>query len=73
MSGQTHTPHDIFCHTCGLHIIDPLWEAFHCFYCLDWFCEVCAAAHFGQTREQWQAEHPASQVSPAIAEFTETP
>lgn len=30
--------------------------AFRCYYCGFWFCEACAAVHFGKTRAEHLAE-----------------
>lgn len=29
----------------------PLYAAIKCYYCGQWFCESCAAEHFGESRE----------------------
>ncbi|MCX6896286.1 MAG: hypothetical protein NTZ16_12475 [Verrucomicrobia bacterium] len=35
----------------GLEI--PLWKAIKCLYCGFYFCEACAAKHFGKTRKEF--------------------
>jgi len=39
---------------CGRKI--PLRFAFKCFYCGKYFCDFCAAIHFGKTREKYEAD-----------------
>ena len=31
-------------------------KMYKCLYCGEWMCEICAEAHFGKTREQYNAE-----------------
>jgi hypothetical protein len=39
---------------CGKNVL--LKEAYKCYYCEEYFCEDCAAIHFGKTREQYEAD-----------------
>ena len=45
--------------SCGklIHVKD----AYRCYYCDKYFCEVCAPEHFGMTREQYEAGKVAAQ------------
>lgn len=38
---------------CGETI--PLWRAYKCLYCGEWFCLACGERHFGMTRAEWNA------------------
>lgn len=31
----------------------PLWAAVRCYYCGQFYCEACAAEHFGKSREEY--------------------
>jgi hypothetical protein len=42
--------------TCGCGRRIPLRFAYRCYYCFEYFCEDCAAIHYGKTREQYRAE-----------------
>jgi hypothetical protein len=33
------------------------WKMYRCYYCGVFFCEKCAAEHFGQSREDYNREH----------------
>ena len=30
----------------------PIWKAYRCLYCGEYFCEKCAEKHFGETKEE---------------------
>jgi hypothetical protein len=42
--------------TCGCGVTMPLRFAYRCLYCGEFYCQTCAEAHFGKTREQYNAE-----------------
>lgn len=42
--------------TCECGRCRPMLRMFRCLYCGCWFCQECAEAHFGKTREQYAAE-----------------
>lgn len=42
--------------TCGCGLKLPLRFAYRCLYCGEFYCQSCAEAHFGKTREQYNAE-----------------
>lgn len=37
-------------------------KMYKCLYCGEWMCEICAEAHFGKTREQYNAERHNGEV-----------
>lgn len=38
-------------------------KMYKCLYCGEWMCEICAEAHFGKTREQYNAERHNTDVT----------
>lgn len=46
---------DVTC-KCG-KVTGPVWKLYRCYYCGIFFCDRCAAEHFGQTREEHSREH----------------
>lgn len=46
--GQAHFALRVTCGGCGQKV--RLWRAYRCYYCGIYFCEQCAAVHFGGER-----------------------
>lgn len=42
--------------SCG-KVSAPCYKLYRCYYCGVWFCDSCAAEHFGKTREEHNKEH----------------
>jgi len=42
-------PTYVDCATCNTPY--PLWKLYRCYFCGLWFCDNCAAYHFGKKRE----------------------
>ena len=42
---------------CGKRLLNIKTSAYHCLYCKEWFCPLCAEEHFGCTVQQWLAKH----------------
>ncbi len=38
------------CACCGRADLDPVWQAYRCYYCGLWFCLACCPEHFGGPR-----------------------
>ena len=42
--------------TCECNLTIPLYHVTRCYYCGEYYCEKCAAEHFGKSREQYLKE-----------------
>lgn len=46
---------------CFCEIKVPVWKAYRCLYCGEFYCLRCAEVHFGKTRAEYQAEKETNQ------------
>jgi hypothetical protein len=51
--------------SCG-KVSGPVFKLYRCYYCGVFFCDICAAEHFGKTREEHNREHYQEYMVPRI-------